>query len=74
MLGHTVAFAYCRTPGAEKPCRKILDCWWETFDVETFIRSSYGEGSIEEITAPPQNRMLSLVELIDKARKHRGGE
>ena len=69
MLGHSLAFSYCRTPGSEKPCRKIFDCWWEDFDVEDFIRASYGESSIVEITAPPKERMLSLVELIEAARK-----
>jgi len=69
MLGHPVAFSYCRTPGSDRPCRKIFDCWWEAFDVEAFIRSCYGEDRIAEITAPPKGKMLSLVELIEQARK-----
>jgi hypothetical protein len=72
MLGHGVTFSYCRAPGAETPCRKIFDCWWETFEVEAFIRSCYGEEKIAEITAPPKQKMLSLVELIEQARKEKG--
>ena len=41
MLGHEVAFSYCREPGSETPCRKIFDCWWETFDVSAFINDHY---------------------------------
>jgi len=69
MLGHDVAFSYCRVPGSETPCRKIFNCWWETFEVEAFIRSCYGEEKIAEIIAPPKQKVLSLVELIEQARK-----
>jgi len=69
MLGHPLTFAYCRAPGSSRPCRKILDCWWETFDVEIFIRSCYGDESLEEIAAPPKEKVLTLLELIEQARK-----
>jgi hypothetical protein len=72
MLGHEVAFSYCRAPGSQTPCRKIFDCWWETFDVEAFVRSCYGEEKIAEITAPPKQKVLSLVDLIEQARKEKG--
>lgn len=71
MLGHPVAFSYCRAPGLERLCRKILDCWWETFDVEEFVRSSYGEERFAEISVPPKSKVLSLAELIEEARKSR---
>lgn len=74
MLGHSVSFSYCRAPARERPCRKVLDCWWETFDVREFIRSSHGEEGLAEITAPPKERILSLVELIEQARKGKEGE
>jgi hypothetical protein len=69
MLGHDVPFSYCRQPGQEIPCRKIFDCWWEKFDIQTFIAENYSEEIREEITAPPKPKMLSLLELIEEARK-----
>jgi len=69
MLGHPLTFAYCRAPGSSRPCRKILDCWWETFDVKAFLRSCYDDESLTDITAPPKQKMLSLVELIEQARR-----
>ncbi|MCD6303919.1 MAG: hypothetical protein J7M21_03035 [Planctomycetes bacterium] len=74
MLGHEVAFAYCRSPGRELPCRRIADCWWEAFDVEGFLRAHYDEQQLREILAPPKPKMLSIVELIEKARKAAGGD
>jgi hypothetical protein len=69
MLGHDLAFSYCRAPGADVPCRKIFDCWWNTFDVTTFIRSHYGEEGIRRILAPPKEKVLTLADLIKKARE-----
>jgi len=70
MLGHDITFEYCRSPGSDVPCRRIFDCWWETFDVGGFIRSAYGEKMIPEILAPREDKASSIVELIEKARRN----
>jgi hypothetical protein len=72
MLGHGVAFAYCRSPGADLPCRKVFDCWWETFDVQAFIRRHFSDEQISRILQPRPDKMSTLVELIQKARQSRG--
>ena len=69
MLGHDVPFSYCRTPGRQLPCSRIFDCWWETFDVETFLRGHFSEDQIAEILAPRKDKAATLIELIEKARK-----
>ena len=69
MLGHDIHFAYCRAPGSELPCRKIFDCWFRIFDVEVFIRSHYSPTDMEKILAPRPDKAVTLVELIEKARK-----
>ena len=69
MLGHEISFAYCRQPGNELPCRKILDCWFEKFDVEKFIQDHYSQEQINQIVAPPKPKMTSLVELIKQAQQ-----
>ena len=68
MLGHEVSFSYCRQPASDLPCRKVFDCWWETFDVEAFIRAHFSDQHISRITQPRQDKMVSLVELIEQAR------
>jgi hypothetical protein len=35
-LGHELTFGYCRQESRGKPCRLILDCWWERFDAQQF--------------------------------------
>ncbi len=69
MLGHEVAFSYCRQPAADLPCRKVFDCWWETFDIEAFIRTHFAPEQVERIAQPRQDKMASLVELIERARR-----
>jgi hypothetical protein len=69
MLGHEVAFSYCRQPGQEIPCRKIFDCWWERFDVQTFVANNFPEEIRNAIIRPPKPKILSLIEIIEQARK-----
>ena len=69
MLGHEVTFSYCRAPGAALPCRKILDCWWQTFDVDTFLHSHFTDEQIQQALAPPKDKAVSIVELIQQARR-----
>lgn len=73
MLGHEVPFAYCREPGGQTPCRKVFDCWWETFDVEAFMRCTHDEEMIERILQPRQDKVTTLVQLIEQARARMGG-
>jgi len=69
MLGHDVTFRYCRSPGADVPCRRIFDCWWETFDVRGFVRSVYGEAMVDRILSAPQDRAATIVAMIEEARR-----
>ena len=69
MLGHDVPFSYCRAPGRQLPCSRIFDCWWQTFDVEGFIRSHFSEAEIRQITAPRSEKIPTIVELIERARR-----
>ena len=68
-LGHEVSFAYCRKPGSDTPCGKVLDCWWEGFDVAAFMAGHYADETIEQVLAPPRAKVLSLVELIEQAKQ-----
>ena len=67
-LGHEIRFDYCRGPGCDTPCRRILDCWWQMFDINEFLARHYPREAIEKILAPPQSKVVTLYELIQKAR------
>ena len=69
MLRHDVPFAYCRAPGSDLPCRRVFDYWWDTIDVEAFIRAHYSEADVAKILAPRQDKADILFDLIERARK-----
>ena len=68
MLGHDVPFSYCRAPGAPRPCRRVFDCWWETFDIRGFVCSHFSEEDVRQITAPRPDKAATIVELIRRAQ------
>lgn len=71
-LGHEVTFGYCRQETRGKPCRLILDCWWEQFDVRAFLSA---ELSAEDMAAveqandrPASSKVGNLIDLIERAK------
>ena len=77
-LGHEVSFGYCRQEANGKPCRLILDCWWEHFDVRAFLRAHLSEAAMAQVeqtsTCPPPSKVLSLVEMVEQARQRLAAE
>jgi hypothetical protein len=70
-LGGPVSFGYCRTSGEDHcVCWKILDCWWESFDVVTYLQNALSEERFNQLVhAKPKPKVVSLVELIEQAKK-----
>jgi len=71
-LGHQISFSYCRSENRGIPCFKTLDCWFNHFQVEAFLRSELTTEEWEKaFSAPPKTKLLSLVELIEQAKKRK---
>jgi hypothetical protein len=68
MLGHLVPFTYCTAPGTKLPCRRILDCWHERIDIESYVRETFTSEEIEALLAPPKQKLTQIMELIRKAK------
>jgi hypothetical protein len=70
-LGGPVSFGYCRTCGEGKgPCFKVLDCWWERFDVVGYFQHSLPPAEFERLRcASPPDKVVSLVTLIRQAQE-----
>jgi len=71
-LGSIVSFLYCKTGGAnEQPCWKIIDCWWEYFDVAAYLNKNMPAAVVRKIIdARPKPKVESLLDLINKAKKN----
>jgi hypothetical protein len=74
-LGHQISFSYCRTENQGLPCFKTLDCWYNHFQVEEFLKEEIEPEVWEKVfAAPPKPKVLSLLELIEEAKNRDSGE
>jgi hypothetical protein len=69
-LGNPVPFDYCEICGDDQqPCFKILDCWWEHFDVVQYLKDNLSEDQFNHLMAARSKpKVTSLLELIEQAK------
>ncbi len=69
-LGGPVGFSYCMRCELEQPCAKVVDCWWETFDIVRYLEDHLSEDQFTRVMkARPKPKVASLVEMIAQAKK-----
>jgi hypothetical protein len=69
-LGHQISFSYCRSENSGLPCFKTLDCWYNHFSVEEFMRLELTPEQWEKVFGrPPKPKIISLVEMIEEAKR-----
>jgi hypothetical protein len=77
-LGHELTFGYCRQETGGKPCRLVLDCWWEQFDVRCFLEAHLSAEAMAQVerasASPPPSKVLSLLDIVQQARDRLGLE
>jgi hypothetical protein len=69
ILGHHLHFAYCRSSRDGYPCYKILDCWFEKFDVRKFVQENFTAADIERFLQAPKPKVQTLMTLIEQAQQ-----
>ena len=74
MLGHPLKFSYCRATGGNTPCRKIADCWYQRIAIREFLAENFPPETIQRMTAPPKDKVVSIIELIEQAEKTKSGD
>ena len=71
-LGGEVTFAYCRSEQGHLPCSRMILCWQRHFPVEAYLRDRLTEDEWEAcFSRPPQDKMTTLIELIEAARRRK---
>jgi hypothetical protein len=74
-LGHTVSFAYCRTQEGQTVCPCILDCWWQIFDVQAFLKEYLTDEEFARLAErQPAEKVTTLLDLIRKAQERAPGD
>jgi hypothetical protein len=70
-LGGPVAFFYCTACETDsRPCGKIIECWWETFDVLRYLKDTLALEEFDRLTrAKPASKVSQLVDMIAQSKK-----
>ena len=71
-LGGEVAFSYCKSCEVDQaPCFKVLDCWWERFDVVAHMKACLPPEAFDSLAQcrPAPSKVTSLVDLIRQAQE-----
>jgi len=72
-LGGEVTFSYCQAEGGDLPCPRIAVCWHPYFPVEAYLKERLTPAQWDQLfNQPPKNKVTTLVELIEAAKKRRG--
>jgi len=70
-LGHQIYFSYCRSENMGQPCFKILDCWFEHFPVDKYLRNELEPEEWEKVSVRHvKPKIQSLMDLVDLAKKN----
>ena len=72
-LGHHLNFSYCRCERQGKPCRKIVDCWFEKIPIQDFLAEFYPPEEIQELRAPPVPKLSTILDLVQRATAAKQG-
>ena len=72
-LGHQINFPYCRSENNGLPCFKTLDCWFNHFNVQEYLKQSLSKEDFEKtFLKRAKPKVLSLIDLIEQAKKRQG--
>lgn len=68
-LGHEIPFSYCRRENSGLPCSRAITCWQDHFDVSGYLNSELTPDEWKaSFETPPKPKMLTLFELIQRAK------
>ncbi|MBN2246667.1 MAG: hypothetical protein JW755_12560 [Candidatus Aminicenantes bacterium] len=72
VLGHYLNFGYCRIVREGLPCSKIRSCWDGRLPVNEFLEKNFSRAELGQIFELPQNKITTLLTLIEKAQNRSG--
>ncbi len=74
-LGGQVRFSYCLKEGGDIPCSRIIKCWQPYLPVEAYLRKRLTDADWERcFNQEPKPKMMTLIELIEAAKKNKESE
>lgn len=71
-LGHPVTFGYCRAVVNGLPCNRVLDCWFEVFEVAEHLREHYSADELRRVFRPPEGKVAQILSIVKAVRAREG--
>jgi hypothetical protein len=72
-LGIEVTFAYCLVEQGSLPCSRVIRCWQGRIAVEAYLQERLSRDEWNAcFNQMPQDKVTTLVELIEAARQRKG--
>jgi hypothetical protein len=70
-LGSDITFKYCRLHAEQRqPCSSIIQCWWERFDVISFLNDHLTNDQLMALEQPQAKpKITKLMEIIQEAQR-----
>jgi len=71
-LGDEINFAYCLREAGDLPCRRIIQCWFRSFDVTSFLKNHLNKDEWSRFAGGQSgNKVASLIEIIEKSKRQK---
>ena len=69
-LGGPVSLHYCKSCEAGKAaCWKIIDCWWEIFDIVQYLKDTLTADQYERLMCTkPKPKLTSILEIVERVQ------
>ncbi|MCX8111344.1 MAG: hypothetical protein N3D15_08875 [Syntrophorhabdaceae bacterium] len=68
-MGSVIEFSYCMSLNDGLPCRNIVGCWQDRFDINRLLRSRFTEEEIIKVFGGlPKNKLERILECLNKLK------
>lgn len=68
-LGMITRISYCFSANEGLPCRNIIGCWEQRFDIVGYLLSKYSDDQLKQIFGDfPKSRIMRIFDAMEAAR------
>ncbi|HOJ71135.1 MAG TPA: hypothetical protein PK864_00030 [Syntrophorhabdaceae bacterium] len=66
-MGSIIEFSYCMSQDNGLPCRNIVGCWQDRFDIQRFLKSKFTEEEMIKVFGGlPKNKLERIIECLSR--------
>ena len=71
-LGCDITFGYCRVERGDLPCSRLIDCWYPSIPVESWLAKELSPEQMGRFAGTaPKDHLSTLLEIAENLKKNR---